>query len=135
MKVLILGAGVIGVTSAYFLRRAGHEVTVLERQPAAALETSFANGAKRGRSDLFLGNVRDHGNRLCDAAICSKSLDAAILSAADPFPLPFHPAGQACVLMRNATEARRKVSSWGPTHTQCATTQRGYRVGSCEARK
>jgi len=46
MKVLVLGAGVIGVTSAYFLRRAGHEVTVLDRQPAAALETSFANGGQ-----------------------------------------------------------------------------------------
>ncbi len=46
MKVLVLGAGVIGVTTAYFLNRAGHEVTVVDRQPGAGLETSFANGGQ-----------------------------------------------------------------------------------------
>ena len=44
MKVLVLGAGVIGVTTAYYLRRQGAEVTVVDRQPAPGLETSFANG-------------------------------------------------------------------------------------------
>src|SRR5262249_404312 len=39
----VLGAGVIGTTSAYYLARAGHEVTVVERQSGPALETSFAN--------------------------------------------------------------------------------------------
>ena len=43
MKVLVLGAGVVGVTSAYYLARQGHEVTVLDRESASALETSFAN--------------------------------------------------------------------------------------------
>jgi D-amino-acid dehydrogenase len=37
---------VIGVTSAYYLARAGHEVTVLDRQEGAALETSFANAGE-----------------------------------------------------------------------------------------
>ena len=46
MKVVVLGAGVIGVTSAWYLSRAGHEVTVVDRQPAAALETSFANAGE-----------------------------------------------------------------------------------------
>ncbi|MDR1889109.1 MAG: D-amino acid dehydrogenase [Zoogloeaceae bacterium] len=46
MNILILGAGVIGTTSAWYLRQAGHEVTVLERREAAALETSFANGGQ-----------------------------------------------------------------------------------------
>jgi D-amino-acid dehydrogenase len=46
MKVIVLGAGVTGVTSAWFLRQAGHEVTVVDRQPAAGLETSFANGGQ-----------------------------------------------------------------------------------------
>ncbi|WGD50794.1 D-amino acid dehydrogenase [Bradyrhizobium sp. CB1650] len=46
MKVLILGSGVIGVTSAYYLARAGHEVTVVDRQPQPALETSFANAGE-----------------------------------------------------------------------------------------
>ena len=44
MRTIVLGAGVIGVTSAYFLARSGHAVTVVDRQPAAGLETSFANG-------------------------------------------------------------------------------------------
>jgi len=46
MKVIILGAGVVGVTSAWYLREAGHEVTVVERQPGPGLETSFANGGQ-----------------------------------------------------------------------------------------
>ena len=46
MKVIVLGAGVIGTTGAWYLARAGHEVTVVDRQPEAALETSFANGGQ-----------------------------------------------------------------------------------------
>lgn len=46
MRIVILGAGVIGVTSAWYLARAGHEVTVIDRQPASALETSFANAGE-----------------------------------------------------------------------------------------
>ncbi|MEB2846799.1 FAD-dependent oxidoreductase [Rhizobiales bacterium RZME27] len=46
MKVSILGAGIIGVTSAYQLAKAGHEVTVIDRQPGPALETSFANAGE-----------------------------------------------------------------------------------------
>jgi D-amino-acid dehydrogenase len=46
MRVAILGAGVIGVTSAYYLAKAGHQVTVLDRQPGPALETSFANAGQ-----------------------------------------------------------------------------------------
>jgi D-amino-acid dehydrogenase len=46
MKVIVLGGGVIGVTSAWYLANAGHEVTVIERQPGAALETSFANAGE-----------------------------------------------------------------------------------------
>ncbi len=46
MKVLVLGAGVVGTASAWYLARAGHEVTVVDRQPGAGLETSFANGGQ-----------------------------------------------------------------------------------------
>ena len=46
MKILILGSGVIGTTAAYYLARDGHGVTVLERQPAPALETSYANAGE-----------------------------------------------------------------------------------------
>ncbi len=46
MRIVILGAGVIGVTSAWYLAKAGHEVTVIDRQPGPALETSFANAGE-----------------------------------------------------------------------------------------
>jgi len=46
MKVLVLGAGVIGITAAYELAGAGHEVTVVDRQAAPAMETSFANAGE-----------------------------------------------------------------------------------------
>ncbi|MCL7715299.1 D-amino acid dehydrogenase [Stenotrophomonas mori] len=46
MRVLILGSGVIGTTSAWYLRQAGHEVTVVDREPGPALETSFANAGQ-----------------------------------------------------------------------------------------
>lgn len=46
MKIAILGSGVIGTTAAYYLSRAGHEVTVIERQSGPALETSFANAGE-----------------------------------------------------------------------------------------
>src|SRR5574339_1139292 len=46
MRVLVLGGGVIGVSSAWYLARAGHEVVVIDRQPAVAQETSFANAGQ-----------------------------------------------------------------------------------------
>ena len=46
MKIIVLGAGVVGVTGAWYLTEAGHEVTVIERREAAGLETSFANGGQ-----------------------------------------------------------------------------------------
>ena len=46
MQVLILGSGVIGTTMAYYLAQAGHEVTVVDRQPGPALETSYANAGE-----------------------------------------------------------------------------------------
>ena len=46
MKVLVVGAGVVSVSSAWYLSRAGHDVTVVDRQSAAGLETSFANGGQ-----------------------------------------------------------------------------------------
>ena len=46
MKVIVLGAGVTGVVAAWYLHKSGHEVTVLERQAAAGMETSFANGGQ-----------------------------------------------------------------------------------------
>ena len=44
--VVVLGAGIIGITTAYYLHQAGHRVTVIERNPHAGLETSYANGGQ-----------------------------------------------------------------------------------------
>ncbi|TKT80242.1 D-amino acid dehydrogenase [Aquamicrobium sp. LC103] len=46
MKVLVLGSGVVGVTTAWYLSRAGHEVEVVDRREGPALETSFANAGE-----------------------------------------------------------------------------------------
>ena len=45
MKVIVLGAGVIGTACAYYLSKAGHEVTVIDRRSGPALETSFGKPA------------------------------------------------------------------------------------------
>ena len=44
--IAVLGAGVVGVTTAWYLRQAGYDVTVIEREPAAGMQTSFANGGQ-----------------------------------------------------------------------------------------
>ncbi|MDX1974942.1 MAG: D-amino acid dehydrogenase [Rickettsiales bacterium] len=46
MKIIVLGSGLLGVTTAYELGRRGHEVTVLDRQAVSGAETSFANGGQ-----------------------------------------------------------------------------------------
>jgi D-amino-acid dehydrogenase len=46
MKVAVLGAGVTGIAAAWYLQQAGHEVTVIDRQAAPGMETSFANGGQ-----------------------------------------------------------------------------------------
>ncbi len=46
MKVIVMGAGVIGTTTAYYLAKSGANVTVIERQPDPAMETSFANAGQ-----------------------------------------------------------------------------------------
>lgn len=46
MKIIVLGSGIVGLASAYFLNKLGHEVTVIDRAPKAASETSFANAGQ-----------------------------------------------------------------------------------------
>ena len=46
MKVIIAGSGIVGISSAYYLAKAGHEVTVIDQESAAALGTSFANAGR-----------------------------------------------------------------------------------------
>ena len=68
MKTLVLGAGIIGISTAWHLLERGHEVIVVDRQSGAALETSFANAAQcgsRGReNEADLNSQRLHQLRL-----------------------------------------------------------------------
>ena len=50
LRICVLGAGLIGVSSAYFLAKSGNEVTVIDRQSGPGLETSFANGGQLSAS-------------------------------------------------------------------------------------
>ena len=57
MKVIVLGGGVVGVASAWYLAAAGHEVTLIERREAPGLETSFANGGQIAAAPVFLADT------------------------------------------------------------------------------
>ena len=46
MRIIVLGSGLLGVSSAYYLSQQGHDVTVVDRQSTPAAETSFANGGQ-----------------------------------------------------------------------------------------
>ena len=55
MKIIIIGAGVIGSTTAYYLAKSGHDIEVIDRQEGPALETSFANAG------MLTPSMADHG--------------------------------------------------------------------------
>ena len=63
MRVTVLGAGVIGMSCAYYLARAGHEVVVVDRQRGPALELSFANAGGICPGFAGLGRRRDCRSR------------------------------------------------------------------------
>lgn len=56
MKIAVIGAGITGITTAYFLRKAGHEVTVIEANPYPAMLTSHANGGQLSSSNSEVWN-------------------------------------------------------------------------------
>lgn len=57
MRVVILGSGVVGVASAWYLSQAGHKVTVIDRQPGPAEETSAANAGQISRLCRAVGGA------------------------------------------------------------------------------
>jgi D-amino-acid dehydrogenase len=52
----VIGAGITGITTAYALQERGHSVTVIDRQPLPAMETSFANGGQLSASNAEVWN-------------------------------------------------------------------------------
>ena len=60
MHILILGAGVIGVTTAYELLKTGYKVTVIDRQPEPALETSFGNAGLIAPGHSYAWTLRSY---------------------------------------------------------------------------
>lgn len=73
MKVIVLGAGVIGVTTAYFLAKAGHQVTVLEKNPASSMGCSYANGGQLSYSHIEPWASKSSIISFAKAAFCPSS--------------------------------------------------------------
>ena len=73
MKVIVLGAGVIGVTTAYFLAKAGHQVTVLEKNSSCAMSCSYANGGQLSYSHIEPWSSKTSLLSLTKAAILPSS--------------------------------------------------------------
>ena len=68
MKIIVLWGGVVGVAGAWYLARAGHEVMVIDRRSAPALETSFANGGQISAGHAQL--IADLISGRCPAVAC-----------------------------------------------------------------
>ena len=102
MRVLVLGGGVIGVTTAWFLARDGHEVTVIEREPGVALGTSYANGAMIHTSLVEPWNEPGIAFKLL-RWIGRDDAPAVLRPAALPGML-----GWGLAFLRNATSARHR---------------------------
>lgn len=80
-KVLVIGAGISGVSTAYALLKQGYEVTILERHRYAAMETSFANGGQLSASNAEVWN---HWTTLFKGAKWMLKHDAPLLLNPSP---------------------------------------------------
>lgn len=105
MKVTVLGAGIIGVTTAYYLNKLGHEVTVIDRNHTIASECSFANGGQLSYS---------HAEPWATPASLLKIPKWLVTSDS---PLVFHPSTDpdmwrwAISFLKNCTNARKEAST------------------------
>lgn len=131
MRVLVLGAGLLGVTSAYYLQQLGHEVTVIDRQATPAAETSFANGGQ-----ISVSHAEPWANP-------SAPLKVLQWLGKEDAPLLFHIRAdmrqwlwglqflRECPPRARATTSN-KSCAWALTAAtccrRCAATRRGYRV-------
>ena len=96
MKVAVLGSGVVGVTTAYYLAKAGHEVTVYDRQPGPALETSYGNAGEISPGYSTPVNRRNIARRQAGSAICMlrKAACGSTARHSGPATVPGSPARQ-----------------------------------------
>ncbi|HUE47239.1 MAG TPA: D-amino acid dehydrogenase [Aestuariivirgaceae bacterium] len=83
MKVCVLGAGVVGVATAYYLAQDGHQVTVVDRQPDAASETSFGNAGLISAGDAHAWASPD-ALRLLVKSLTRRELGISVKPSADP---------------------------------------------------
>jgi D-amino-acid dehydrogenase len=105
VKALIIGSGLIGLTSAYFLSRSGWEVTVLDRQDGPGQETSFANGS------LLTPSMPEPWNAPGSWRVLLSSLgrsDSALQLRLKALP---HLAGWGVGFLRNSTPQRHERNS------------------------
>jgi D-amino-acid dehydrogenase len=104
MHVVVMGAGVVGVTTAWQLLEDGHEVTVIDRQPEAACETSFANAGH-----VAVGHALSWANPRA-----LKTLVRSVVRSDQPIRFRFHadPAywRWSFAFLRQCTEARAAVT-------------------------
>jgi D-amino-acid dehydrogenase len=83
VKVCVLGAGVVGVATAYYLAQDGHEVTVVDRQPDAASETSFGNAGLVSPGDAHAWASPD-ALRMLVKSLTRRDLGISVKPSADP---------------------------------------------------
>ncbi|HLT02458.1 MAG TPA: FAD-dependent oxidoreductase, partial [Geminicoccaceae bacterium] len=116
MHVVVLGAGVVGVTTAWQLLEDGHEVTVIDRQPEAACETSFANAGH-----VAVGHALSWANPRA-----FKTLLKSVVKSDQPIRFRFHadPAywRWSFDVLRQCTEARARHNT-RIKHRLCAYSQ------------
>jgi D-amino-acid dehydrogenase len=105
MKIIVIGAGLIGVTTAYFLRKKGYEVTVIDREEGPGQATSFANGA------LLTPSMSNPWN----APGCWRVLLASLVRS--DAPLQLRPRALASILAWGSTFLRHS----GPARYRCNT--------------
>src|SRR5271154_290194 len=104
MKILVLGSGLLGVTSAYELGKRGFEVTVIDRQATSGAETSYANGGQLSYS---------HAEPWASPSVLHKLPKWLFRSDA---PLVFRPRADWQMIrwglkfLRNCTDARARVN-------------------------
>jgi D-amino-acid dehydrogenase len=109
VKICVLGAGVVGVATAYYLAEDGHDVTVIDRQPDAASETSFGNAGLLSAGDAHAWASPD-ALRMLVRSLTRRDLGISVKPSLDPAFLAWMGAFLLeCRLSRVAVNTRRKL--------------------------